>query len=181
MLSSLAQFTGAQGFTRSSQENCANCTRASVGRATHPGDPVLCPSASRPRQPLDAASRCDLPLHCVICHDGFSHNAFFSSVSGAGWGGAHNVLLWQPNMLPARLGAARTLLLLSEFPGLKLSVPSHYPLPPPLPFSDLGSSAKCFLQANAFIWQENLDLQTLFVSSLIHLFVLNVLTREITI
>lgn len=65
-------------------------------------DPVLCPSASRPCQPLDAASRCDLPLHCVICHDGFSHNAFFSQCQGKR---TNNVLLRQPNMLPARLGS----------------------------------------------------------------------------
>lgn len=150
MLSSLAQFTGAWGFTRSSQENCANCTGASVGRATHPCDPVLCRSASRPCQPLDAASRCDLPLHCVICHDGFSHNAFFSSLWGGG-GGTNNVLLWQPNMLPARLESGTHFPPRSEFSQLKLfSFPySHSLYPSPTLTSAPLQSAFCRLKLSS--------------------------------
>ena len=58
-------------FTVRSHESCANCTSASVGRDTHLWSPMLCKSASRPSKPLDAASRCDPPLHSVMCQDGF--------------------------------------------------------------------------------------------------------------
>lgn len=64
-----------EGFESSfivrSHESCANCTSASVGRDTHLWSPMLCKSASRPSKPLDAASRCDPPLHSVMCQDGF--------------------------------------------------------------------------------------------------------------
>lgn len=58
-------------FTVRSHESCANCTSAFVGRDTHLWSPMLCKSASRPSKPLDAASRCDPPLHSVMCQDGF--------------------------------------------------------------------------------------------------------------
>lgn len=58
-------------FTVRSHESCANCTSAFVGRDTHIWSPMLCKSASRPSKPLDAASRCDPPLHSVMCQDGF--------------------------------------------------------------------------------------------------------------
>lgn len=58
-------------FTMRSHESCANCTSASVGRDTHLWSPMLCKSASRPSKPLDAASRCDPPLHSVMCQDSF--------------------------------------------------------------------------------------------------------------
>ena len=94
----------------------------------------------------------------------------------------NNVLLWQPNMLPARLGSRTRFLLWSEFPPLKLSFPSHYSQSP-LPFpTQTSAPLQSFQRVGAFIRQENLELQTTFGSSLINLFVLlNVFTQEITI
>lgn len=120
-------------------------------------------------------------LQCVICHDGFSHNAFFSSVSvrekeqimcpcGSqtcylqGWGAEQ--FPPPPEWIPPAKAAF-------SFPLFSL-------FPPP-PYSDFSSSAKCFLQVKAFISQEHLELQIIFMSSLIHLLVLIVFTQQIMI
>lgn len=154
--------------------------RASVGRATHPGDPVLCPSASRPCQSLDAASCCD--LLCSVSYVTMGFPTMHSLVQCQGKR-TNNVPLWQPNMLPARLGSravSSSSGVNSPPPKAAFSFPlfSLFPLPP---YSDFSSSAKCFLQVKAFISQEHLELQIIFMSSLIHLLVLIVFTQQIMI
>lgn len=89
-------------FTARSHESCANCTTASVGRDTHLWNPMLCTSASRPSKPLDAASRCDPPLHCVMCHDGFPTMHSLVRCQGKR---TNNRLPAQANMLPSWQGA----------------------------------------------------------------------------
>ena len=51
--------------------SCVNCTTASFGWGTHLWCPMLCKSASRPSQPLDATTCCDPPLLCVLCSGDF--------------------------------------------------------------------------------------------------------------
>lgn len=48
-----------------------NCTTASFGWDTRSWCPMLCKSASRPSQPLDAASCCDPFSLCVMCSGDF--------------------------------------------------------------------------------------------------------------
>lgn len=153
---------------------------SSVGRATHPGDPVLCPSASRPCQSLDAASCCD--LLCSVSYVTMGFPTMHSLVQCQGKG-TNNVPLWQPNVLPARLGSR------AHFPSPPEWIPPAkaafsfplFSLFPPPPYSDFSSSAKGFLQVKAFIEQEHLKLQIIFMSSLIHLLVLIVFTQQIMI
>lgn len=86
-------------FTVLSHESCANCTSALVGRDTHLWSPMLCKSASRPSKPLDAASRCDPPLHSVMCQDSFP--TMHSLVRCQGKKRTNNLLPSQANTSPA--------------------------------------------------------------------------------
>ena len=179
LLSSLAQFTGAWGFTGSSQKNCANCTRASVGRTTHPATPCCARVHQGHVNPLMLPHAVIFLYTVSYVTMGFPTMHSLVQCQGKR---TNNVLLWQPNMLPARLGSRTRFLLWSEFPPLKLSFPSHYSQSPlPLP-TQTSAPLQSFQRVGAFIRQENLELQTTFGSSLINLFVLlNVFTQEITI